>query len=173
MEKAGIVNTDTEALRLIECGKYRVLSLDVFDTTVWRTFPAPTDLFYSLGSYLQAAGILFPSVSPASFAGERLEAEKTARSILGRNGEVTLREIYENFPTGLLRAGIAEDLLKAELDLERRSTYTDPGIAALIERAIQRGLQIAFVSDTCVEWVTRSAKRSASRRRSWRAYDLI
>jgi hypothetical protein len=148
MEKAGVMNTDAEAIRLIECGKYRVLSLDVFDTTVWRTFPAPTDLFYALGTYLQSLGLLFPTTSSASFAGERCEAERDARAKAGPSGEVTLEEIYDCFPKGLLRSGTTRDVMAAELDLERRSTYADQGVVAVIDAAVARGLEIAFVTDT-------------------------
>jgi FMN phosphatase YigB (HAD superfamily) len=148
MEDARIWNADAEAIRLVECGKYRILSLDVFDTTVWRTFPAPTDLFYALGEQLKSQGRLFSSASPASFSSERIEAEREARSKTGTNSEVTLEEIYENFPRGLLRSGTVRDVMAAELALERQSTHPDLEIAALIDRAVTRGLQIAFVSDT-------------------------
>jgi hypothetical protein len=83
MNNAQISIADAEAIRLVECGEYRVLSLDVFDTTVWRTFPAPTDLFYSLGSTLRSEGCLFESTSIASFAMERMEAERGARTKVG------------------------------------------------------------------------------------------
>src|ERR1700676_3615748 len=83
-----------DAVQLIDTGKYKVLSLDIFDTTVWRTFPAPTDLFYSLGSLMREKGLLYPSASPASFAAERTEAEREARARRSHDGEVTLEEIY-------------------------------------------------------------------------------
>jgi len=148
MDNAGLLNADAEAIRLVECGKYRILSLDVFDTTVWRTFPAPTDLFYSLGSQLKSQGVLFPSSSTASFVTERTEAEREARTKAGTNSEVTLTEIYQCFSPGFLRSGSVAEVMASELALECQSTYPDPKIVELIDRARARGLQIAFVSDT-------------------------
>ncbi len=142
------MNADAEAKRLVECGKYRVLSLDIFDTTVWRTFPAPTDLFYALGAQLRSQGYLYPSTSAASFAAERIEAERTARTKAATNSEVTLDEIYECFPRGLVRTGTVAELMAAELALERQSTYPDLDIVSLIDHAAEHGLKIAFVSDT-------------------------
>ncbi|MEO8099770.1 MAG: hypothetical protein ABI811_18880 [Acidobacteriota bacterium] len=148
MSNAETFVADVEAVRLVECGKYRLLSLDVFDTTVWRTFPAPTDLFYSLGYHLVQQGLLYPYVSATSFAGERIEAEREARTKVGRNGEVTLEEIYECFPLGLLRSGTIRAVIDEELALERRSTHPDQDIVVLIDRAVARGMDVAFVSDT-------------------------
>jgi len=84
MNNAWKLSADAEAVWLVECGKYRILSLDVFDTTAWRTFPAATDLFYSVGHPLLREGLLFPFVSAASFAQERIEAEREARTKAGR-----------------------------------------------------------------------------------------
>ncbi len=141
-----------DARNLIDSGTVRLLSLDIFDTTVWRTFPAPTDLFFALGARLIERGLLYPSTSAASFAMERKEAEQSAR--LGRvsDREVTLEEIYQAFPTGLLRAGHSTaDLIRTELELERESTFHDPAIVELIYYAASKGISTAYVSDTYFE----------------------
>src|SRR5208282_1907042 len=119
--------------------KIRLLSLDIFDTTVWRTFPAPADLFFALGAQLIQSSVLYPSASAASFAAERIEAEQTARSRRTADSEVTLEEIYEEFPSGLLRAGkTVADLLHAEQELERESTLPDLEIVKLIDYATSK-----------------------------------
>ncbi len=141
-----------EARKLIDSGRIRLLSLDIFDTTVWRTFPAPTDLFFALGARLIERGLLFPSTSAASFAMERREAEQAARLRRISDREVTLSEIYQAFPSGLLRAGNSTaDLIRAELELERQSTFHDPAIVELIDYAASKGIPTAFVSDTYFE----------------------
>ena len=143
-----------DARRHIDSGKIRLLSLDIFDTTVWRTYPAPTDLFFALGARLIERGVLYPSTSAASFATERMEAEQSARSRRTSDREVTLEEIYHAFPPGLLRDGnAAADLIRAELELERESTFHDPEILELIDYAASKGIQTAFVSDTYFEEV--------------------
>jgi len=141
-----------EARRLIDSGKIRLLSLDIFDTTVWRAFPAPTDLFFALGARLIERGVLYPSASAASFAMERMEAEQSARLRRSSDREVTLQEIYHAFPPGLVRDGTtAADLIRAELELERQSTFHDPEIVDLIDYAARKGIHTAFVSDTYFE----------------------
>jgi FMN phosphatase YigB (HAD superfamily) len=140
-----------DARHLIDSGKIRLLSLDIFDTTVWRAFPAPTDLFFALGARLIASGVLYPSTSAASFAIERMEAEQSARSRRTSDREVTLEEIYRAFPAGLLRNGNTADLIRAELELERQSTFHDPEIVELIDYAASKGIPAAFVSDTYFE----------------------
>jgi len=142
----------TDARQLIDSRKIRLLSLDIFDTTVWRSFPAPTDLFFALGARLIERGVLYPSTSAASFAMERTEAEQSARLRRTSDREVTLEEIYQAFPAGLLRAGnTAADLIRAELELERQSTFHDPEILELIDYAASKGIPTAFVSDTYFE----------------------
>lgn len=141
-----------ESRRLIDSGRVRLLSLDIFDTTVWRTFPTPADLFFALGARLIQAGVLYPSTSAASFAAERIEAEQSARSRRTSDSEVTLEEIYQEFPSGLLRAGkTIADLLHAELALERESTFPDQEIVKLIDYAAGKNIETAYVSDTYFE----------------------
>src|SRR5208282_5186226 len=105
-----------EAKRMIDSRKIRLLSFDIFDTTVWRTFPTPTDLFFALGTRLIEGGVLYASTSAASFATERVEAEQAARLRRASDREVTLAEIYGAFPPGLLRTGNVQDLARAELE---------------------------------------------------------
>jgi predicted HAD superfamily hydrolase len=138
-----------EAKRLLGSRQIRLLSLDIFDTTVWRSFPQPTDLFYALGARLIEAGVLYESMSAASFASERIAAEQAARSRNPSCSEVNLEEIYRAFPPGLLRPGkSAADLLHGELQLERESTFHDASIVDLIGYAAAKGIATAYVSDT-------------------------
>jgi FMN phosphatase YigB (HAD superfamily) len=141
-----------EAKRLIDSGRIRLLSLDIFDTTVWRVFPAPPDLFFALGARLVERGVFYASTSAASFASERIEADRAARALRVPDAEVTLAEIYREFPRGLLREGNSvADLVEAELEMERQSTFHDPQILELIDYAIAKGIATAFVSDTYFE----------------------
>jgi predicted HAD superfamily hydrolase len=141
-----------EAKRLMDSGGIRLLSLDIFDTTVWRVFPVPTDLFLALGVRLVERGVFYASTSAASFSSERIEADQAARARRVPDREVTLREIYQEFPRGLLREGnTAADLLEVELEMERQSTFPDPAIVELIDYAASKGIQTAFVSDTYFE----------------------
>ena len=137
-----------EAAARIQAGAYRVLSLDIFDTTVWRTYPTPSDLFLTLGARASDRGWLYPSSPPETLAATRTDCELRARRRKAWTSEVTLDEIYDEFPQGFLRDAGPGDLKNLELELERRATFPHPEVVALIDFARQRGLQIAFVSDT-------------------------
>jgi FMN phosphatase YigB (HAD superfamily) len=117
-------------------GEVEVLSLDCFDTLLWRTSPDPSDIFCELR----------PPLSRSS----RFVAEKTARQkrfVLSGHREVTLAEIYR---CALPGADEAEVEIRAteELALERRHCTAFEPAMALIRNAKRRGLKVIVVSDT-------------------------
>lgn len=133
--------------RLVDSGDFDLLSLDVFDTLVWRMVPVPTDAFYLLAAEVRRRGALRASSSIESFVRERVGAEKRARAF-ARGGEVTLEEIYGEFPAGYLKGLPPRDLPAIELAIERQLVRVRPEMRALLERARARGLTTALVSDT-------------------------
>ena len=73
-----------------------VLSLDMFDTLVYRTVQKPKDLFFLTGELLQKQNAI--TINSYVFAKYREEAEKKAREdALRERGttEVSLRDIYQ------------------------------------------------------------------------------
>src|SRR5688572_3915398 len=60
-------------------GRFKALSVDIFDTLVWRRVPEPADVFLLLGRALSAAGRLASHVSAVQFAELRKAAERGAR----------------------------------------------------------------------------------------------
>lgn len=132
---------------VVDAGTHEVLSLDVFDTFVWRRVPRPTDAFFVLAERLISSGALWPGCPPEAFVLERTSAEQRARRATpGR--ECTLASIWREFPAGFLRGTTAEQAMAMELDVERELVVVDPGMRALAERARARGMKVAFVSDT-------------------------
>ena len=97
-EPAALSDVRLLALRMeLESGRYKVLSLDVFDTLLWRRVPEPADVFLLLGRALEADGKLAPDLSPIGFAQLRRAAERAAREkAQAATGyrEVTLAGIY-------------------------------------------------------------------------------
>ncbi len=70
--------------------KYELLSLDVFDTILFRTCSHPTDVFLEVGRRGKEKGIVKESITPREFQQIRILAEKKRDS--GRNGrKVTMR----------------------------------------------------------------------------------
>ncbi|MBW4330012.1 HAD family hydrolase [Stakelama sp. CBK3Z-3] len=116
-------------------GGAKILSLDCFDTLLWRDCHAPQDLFHLL---------------PGLTRQQRIWAEQHARrsAILrhGRN-EATIEEIYAHaFPNaddGARAAGV-----RAEIDIEARHCFAFAPTVALMRKAKAAGMKVVIVSDT-------------------------
>lgn len=132
---------------LVDSGAFDVLSLDVFDTLVWRAVPRPSDAFLLLAARLRARGWMAESASDAAFAHLRMTSEERAR-LAAPGHEVTLAAIWEAFPAGFRQAGSAAEWMEEELRLERELVRPDPAMVALAGRAKAAGMRVALVSDT-------------------------
>ena len=131
----------------VDSGDFDLLSLDVFDTLVWRCVPRPTDVFFLLADEVRERGGLFASSSRESFVRERVQAEERARRRTP-SLEVTLADIWAEFPSGYLRGLAPAQVAEIELEVERRLVRVDPALRDLLQRARARGMKTALVSDT-------------------------
>lgn len=135
----------------IASGKLRVLSVDVFDTLVWRRVPEPADMFLMLGLALAAEGGLADDISPAAFAELRRAAERAARAKAeAATGyrEVHLADIYAALPASLFAAGFGRDArIAAELACETRLLVADAAILDVMKAARTAGTRTILVSD--------------------------
>lgn len=114
-----------------------ILSLDCFDTLIWRNVNRPTDVFYDLDI-------------PNCTMELRVLAEKRARKALILNkdkNEVTISEIYEKMFRKADDARVSECVDK-ELLAEARHCFAFEPASKLIDRAKSRGLKVIIVSDT-------------------------
>jgi hypothetical protein len=126
-----------------------VLSLDVFDTLLWRLVPEPVDAFPLLGRRLIADGLVEP-VEPDVFAQIRRGAELRARARHPNPlaPEVTVEEIYAELPAWLRGGTDAGALAAAELDFEASITVPDLDVVALARVAHDTyGCRVALTSD--------------------------
>jgi FMN phosphatase YigB (HAD superfamily) len=117
--------------------RVKVLSLDCFDTLIWRNVQAPTDVFCELG--LAGGG-----------AWMRGRAEGRARQRVAFDGgenEVSIEQIYRS-----LRPSASDDeidaMIAAEFDAEARHCYAFAPTVDLIRAARAKGLKVIIVSDT-------------------------
>jgi FMN phosphatase YigB (HAD superfamily) len=113
------------------------LSLDCFDTLLWRNCHAPRDVFADLDF---AGG----GMEPRMWAEAR--ARRTRAEFEGLN-EVSIETIY----AGLMPAATAEAraaAIAAELAAEARHCFAFAPTVALIRAAKARGMQVIVVSDT-------------------------
>jgi len=123
-----------EALLLAPEG-ITMLSLDCFDTLLWRDCHAPTDVFAAL-----------PGLTIQQRATGEIQARK-AKSTLRESVEVTLADIYaEVMPFAAQEA--REAAIAAELAAEARACFAFAPTVALMRAAKARGLDVIIVSDT-------------------------
>ncbi|WP_367133611.1 HAD family hydrolase [Saccharothrix sp. HUAS TT1] len=126
-----------------------VLSLDIFDTVLWRRVPRPADVFGILGARLRAAGMAPGWVTDATFRRMRITAEDKARR--GRDAlgtEVSLFDIWRAMPAKVFDPSRLEEFVKAEIDVEREFLVVDLDIAELIRMAHKHDVPVVLVSDT-------------------------
>lgn len=117
----------------------RILSLDCFDTLLWRHVHAPRDVFADLG------GVPMPD--------QRRWAEGNARAkalLSRRSNEASIAEIYETLLPGA-SADQWESGIAAELAAEARHCYGFAPTIALMRAAKASGRQVIIVSDTYLD----------------------
>jgi len=123
----------------------RVVSFDVFDTALVRTFARAVDLFAELGRALHGQQLI--TVTPERFAHLRVQAEAAARRRRA-DTEPGLGEIYVELAT---RLGWSEPQRttaeQAEIELELRAMAAVPAVSGWIQAARVAGKTVAFVSD--------------------------
>ncbi|MBB5710731.1 HAD family hydrolase [Sphingomonas xinjiangensis] len=116
----------------------KLLSLDCFDTLLWRDCHAPKDLFGTLPN---------TTVTQRQWAEQRARAGAELRH--GRE-EVTIAEIYRE----LLPNGSADDrnaAIRHELDAEAAHCFAFGPTVKLMQAAKHRGMQVIIVSDTYLD----------------------
>jgi FMN phosphatase YigB (HAD superfamily) len=140
------------ALDAIAAGRVKLLSIDVFDTLLWRKVPEPKDVFLVLGQQLADAGKLAPHISPVMFAELRAKAETTAREkrqAATGSREVVLADIYAQMPGFLFAAGVKPaDSAAAEVACEEILMTSDHDLLTLVEMAKAKGIAVWLISDT-------------------------
>jgi FMN phosphatase YigB (HAD superfamily) len=118
----------------------RILSLDCFDTLIWRNVQAPVDVFADL-----------PIPGGAIWSRTRAEtrARRRALAAFGRR-EVRIEEIYRSLLPAASDAELAA-AVERELEAEARHCYCFTPVADLIRNAKKRGLEVIIVSDTYLD----------------------
>lgn len=141
--KEKVFSTTLLSVFLEHLPNIKILSLDCFDTILWRKTAAPLDVFYALQQRPAFKALGFTAIM-------RMHAEKNARNLQAmrtRKTEVTLEDIYlAAFPK--LSPDEIGALIEDELAAEIEHCYAFPAIIEIMRRAQQAGLKIIIVSDT-------------------------
>jgi predicted HAD superfamily hydrolase len=157
------------AYDLVETGHIKVLSLDIFDTLLWRQVPHYEDIFLLLGKQFLKDKRLISAVTAESFADLRKHAEQKARQIKSvppHLAEVTLPEIYWQLKPIFKQLSLEQMLLgegegiygddvsalvRTEFELEKKLIHFNPAIVQLALFAEQKKVPVVLVSDTYFE----------------------
>jgi FMN phosphatase YigB (HAD superfamily) len=113
-----------------------ILSLDCFDTLIWRNTHAPTDVFADIPV---AGGGIEP----------RMWAETQARKrawIRDGAAEIGLRDVYEQM-IGSASPDEIDAAVARELEIEASHAFAFAPTVALMHEAKKRGLKIIIISD--------------------------
>ncbi|RVT54322.1 HAD family hydrolase [Rubrivivax albus] len=124
----------------------RALTLDCFDTILWRHTPHPTDVFHDMQ---QRPAFRTAAIDAALRQKAELYARQLQRVRTGRT-EVSLEQIYQAARPGIddtLVRWLAEDELAAEM----AACHAHPGAVQLLRDARARGLPVTIVSDTYLD----------------------
>lgn len=114
-----------------------ILSLDCFDTLLWRTTHAPADVFVDVG---EAGG--------TSQQRRWAESHARSRSALHRqSNEASIADIYEMLLPNA-SPDVRDAAVAAELAAEARHCFAFAPTVELMLAAKQRGMQVIVVSDT-------------------------
>jgi len=130
----------------------RVVSVDVFDTLVWRTVDEPMHAFPIIGERLRERGLLARHITTDTFYHVRARAEAQARAVLraaGGGEEVDLTQVYMQVPRHLLAPDVAlAQVVAVEVAVERELLVPDLDVAELLTVAKEAAKRIIVVSDT-------------------------
>lgn len=118
------------------------LSLDCFDTLLWRKVATPSDVFFNLQHKLPFHQI---GLKPSSRAKAESDARKKNRFLKNTN-EITLEDIYLSYDETLSKEALTA-LSEAELEAEKEACYAIPSMLELIKDAKKKGMDVIIVSD--------------------------
>lgn len=116
----------------------KVLSLDCFDTLLWRDCYAPSDVFAEL-----------PGLAPGQRVGAETYARK-AETTKRRRNEVVLPAIYKHALPGVDRT-VREQAIARELEAEAQACFAFEPTVQLMRAAKAAGLKVVIVSDTYLD----------------------
>lgn len=123
-------------------GQIRVLSLDCFDTLLWRTVSEPVEVFKDLQN--QPLYIEYGICSESRRMAER--RVRQLRAGLYGEHEVTIEEVYEHMLPDASKE-LVEQFVRAEVETEKKYLFAYSPMFDLLSKAKKMGMKTVLVSD--------------------------
>lgn len=123
------------------------ISLDVFDTMIYRFVEEPVDVFEVVAERALAEGLLPNYLKKEDYKNLRIQAEKQARNKKKSNKgitEVSFEEIFLEMPSFICNANALRQL---EYEVEKEICYASPIIKELIEWIHIKKIKLICISD--------------------------
>ncbi|MCU4674746.1 hypothetical protein N7931_03775 [Catenovulum sp. 2E275] len=117
------------------------ISVDIFDTIVFRKVAKPTDIFKLAFNTCAIQGET--GWSAQDFVSYRINAERKSRSLVGHR-EVSLCDIYDQLP---INKSFQTQLMNCELAVESEQTFVFEELVELLKSMQGSGKQIVLISD--------------------------
>lgn len=142
-------------------GQMRVLSLDCFDTLLWRTVSEPVEVFKDLQN--QPLFIEHGICSESRRLAER--RVRQLRAGLYEEHEVTIEEVYEHLLPDASK-DLVDQFVRAEIETEKKYLFAYLPMFDLLGKAKKMGMKTVLVSDMYIhdhqlkELVESSAKKA-------------
>lgn len=120
----------------------KLVSFDIFDTVLIRKCGLPENIFYLLANRLY----LDNRALREAFLLWRRQAEQQARHRLPKT-DVSLAQIYNDVSLSGFADYTPQQMLNAEMRIERENLIANPAVKELIEKKREQGYRICFISD--------------------------
>lgn len=119
----------------------KLVSFDIFDTTLIRQCGLPKNIFYLLAKQLFGKD----TARSNYFLHWRIIAEAKARNTIGKK-HLTLEQIYQSFESDYFNISV-KDAIDAELKIESENLQVNPAVREIIKSHRTSGAKICFISD--------------------------
>jgi FMN phosphatase YigB (HAD superfamily) len=138
-----IFGKDLNNLWLSSFSGVRVLSLDCFDTLLWRKVATPADVFFAMAH----SKIFIEHGITASIRAKAEHAARTKKWVEERSSEVSIEEIYRSAIPSASNE-LIDALALVELKYESEYCFIYKPVHDILVQAKELGLKTIIVSDT-------------------------
>ncbi|SDC77999.1 hypothetical protein SAMN05444678_105215 [Sphingomonas sp. YR710] len=141
-----------QILEIVDRERPSLVTLDVFDTVLWRPSRVPADIFSLVGTRLFTEKMLRYGLGPEQFSVARRQAEHRLRLEAlqqGRSPEIGLIAVYSALQHILATDSTTlDEFISVEVEVERKALQPDYTLQQVLSGLRARNIPHAYCSDT-------------------------